>query len=206
MKTETENKEMQLIIGIAKLTVNYLDYILLFFLFPVIFDTEFAGAQSFIALGTMLVLKAIMPALNSILNDDKTHIIVSEKGYGNSYGYNARQEQAAPFEKGENGRAPAIVVEVEKGEIIAQAKVDGTNPNLKTIQFGSAGQRAEKDGPDQINIKRMEDEIVVSFSDFRTLRLKKHEISQLYKSLFETEYTFFKPGHWTTVIKVIKQT
>ena len=126
MKT-TENKEMQLIIGIAKLTVNYLDYILLFFLFPVIFDTEFAGAQSFIALGTMLVLKAIMPVLNSILSDDK--VIISEKGYGNSYGYNTRQEQAP--------------VEVEKGEVIAQAKVDGTNPDLKMIRFGRAGQRAE---------------------------------------------------------------
>jgi hypothetical protein len=189
---KTENKEMQLIIGIAKLTVNYLDYILLFFLFPVIFDTEFAGVQSFIALGTMLVLKAIMPVLNSILSDDK--VIISEKGYGNSYG--TRQETPP---------TPAPV-EVEKGEVIAQAKVDGTNPDLKMIRFGRAGQRAEKDGPDQINIKRIEDEIVVSFSDFRTLRLKKDEIYQLYKSLFETEYTFFKPGHWTTVIKVIKQT
>lgn len=187
MKTETENKEMQLIIGVAKLTVNYLDYILLFFLFPVIFDTEFAGAQSFIALGTMLVLKAIMPVLNSILSDDKTHVIIGEKGYGNSYGYNTRQEQA-----------PATEV-VEKGEIIAQAKVDGTNPDLKIIRFGSLDK--------ELTIKKVEkDDVVISFSDFRTLRLKKDEISHLYKSLFETEYTFFKPGHWTTVIKVIKQT
>lgn len=186
MKTETENKEMQLIIGVAKLTVNYLDYILLFFLFPVIFDTEFAGVQSFIALGTMLVLKAIMPVFNSILNDDKQ---ISH--HSNSI-IPTTVEQAPP--------------PVEKGEIITQAKVDGTNPDLKMIRFGSTGQRAEKDGPEQINIKRIEDEIVVSFSDFRTLRLKKHEISQLYKSLFETEYTFFKPGHWNTVIKVIKQT
>lgn len=188
---KTENKEMLLIIGIAKLTVNYLDYILLFFLFPVIFDTEFAGAQSFIALGTMLVLKAIMPVLNSILNDDKTHIVLSEKGHGNSY--STQRQEPAP-------------VEVEKGEIIAQAKVDGTNQNLKMIYFDGSGVRVDKDGPNQINIKRMEDEIVVSFPDFRTLRLKKHEISQLYKSLFETEYTFFKPGHWTTLIKIINTT
>ncbi len=199
MKT-TENKEMQLIIGIAKLTVNYLDYILLFFLFPVIFDTEFAGVQSFIALGTMLVLKAIMPVLNSILSDDK--VIIGEQVHSNSYGYGYYAYQQQQEEK---AKSPAPV-EVEKGEVIAQAKVDGTNPDLKMIRFGRAGQRAEKDGPDQINIKRIEDEIVVSFSDFRTLRLKKDEIYQLYKSLFETEYTFFKPGHWTTVIKVIKQT
>jgi hypothetical protein len=47
--------------------------------------------------------------------------------------------------------------------------------------------------------------VIVSFADFRTIRLKKDEVKRLYVALLESEYKFFQPGKWYLAVTAKKQ-
>lgn len=195
---------MQLLLGIGRFVIKYLDYVLIFLLFPVVFNVDFADIKVFEFIGAMLVIRAVLPIIHNLLE--------IKSGGGEGIDENIKTVQNKDIDIPIQNTAATLSDDKNEVSEIFKSVIDGTNSDLKIIQFSSNGQRTNNDGqptglsPDQISIKKSDNEVVLSFSDFRTLRLNKHEISQLYKALLETEYTFFNPGHWTAVIKVIRQT
>ena len=81
--------------------------------------------------------------------------------------------------------------------IVFTSTIDNTNMQSEKIEFPGLGKITTR--------KTEEGEVIASFPDFRTIRLKKTEISQLYKALLESEVTFFQKGRWEMMIKVKKK-
>ena len=189
-----ENKETELLNKIGKHTIKYLDYVFLFIVFPFIFDVRFADPKVFIALGSLIVIRAIMPGAKSILKFEEEVTFIPEPKINPEVNPPVRPE--TPF--------------VPQTVITYQSIIDTTNQQFKTIRFG--------EGAEQITIKKVDGDIilsdgpyddksqvVISFADFRTIRLKKDEVKQLYIALLESEYKFFKQGKWYLAITVRKQ-
>lgn len=178
------NKEIQLLTGIGKAMVRYMDYIALLFIFPVIFDVRVLDPKVFIAIGTLIVIRAIMPFGYSFcgIDEAKTMVVMGNKGTGTT--------------------STTTVVQVkQEGEIKHRAVVDATNLQRAMIRFEGKGEK-----PVQINTKRVDgDFMLISFPDFRTLKLHKDEIEQACIALLESEYGFFKQGKWYVEIKVKNQ-
>lgn len=61
-----ENKEMQLLLGIGRFVIKYLDYVLIFLLFPVVFNVDFADIKVFEFIGAMLVIRAVLPIIHNL--------------------------------------------------------------------------------------------------------------------------------------------
>jgi hypothetical protein len=62
------------------------------------------------------------------------------------------------------------------------------------------------DSSEMINTKKTDDgHIIVSFSDFRTIKLKQEEVKRLYMALLESEYKFFTQGKWHLAITAKQQ-
>jgi len=212
MKISETNREMQLIIGIGKCILRYIDYIALFFVLPVILNVKFGDTRILIGIGSLIVFRAIMLLIHQAVGLDKKnnkgeveylppHIHRGNGGNGWSSGCHVFQ--------GKKGQGQSFGTYVptpppKEGDTISQVAIHNDEQFRKSeIRFGNTGNKASANGPNQIIAKVVEkDDILLSFSDFRTLRLKKDEVSQLYKALLETEYTFFKPGRWTAWIKV----
>jgi hypothetical protein len=179
-----ENKETELLDEIGKYTIKYLDYVFLFVVLPFIFDVHFTDPKVFIALGSLIVIRAIMPGAKYITNPKEEVVCDPEpkQELGN--------EPRAEFPKKEF---------VPQSDIISQAIIDTTNQQLKMIRYG--------EGAEQINIKRVDgfDQVIVSFADFRTIRLRREEMKRLYVALLESEYKFFIQGKWYLAITAKKQ-
>jgi hypothetical protein len=184
-----ENKETELLSKTGKFIIRYLDYTLLFVALPVIFDVRFADVKVFIALGSLIVIRAIMPDAYDIMG----------------WGKKEATYYPEPKPKLKVDDVPVARAEFPKKEfvpqsdIISQAIIDTTNQQLKMIRFG--------EGAEQINIKKTEDDcILVSFTkDFRVIRIPKGDIKRLYVALLESEYQFFQPGKWYLAITAKKQ-
>ena len=225
MKISETNREMQLIIGIGKCILRYIDYIALFFVLPVILNVKFGDTRILIGIGSLIAFRAVMLIIHQAVGLDKQskggeveyfpphihrgnggngwssgcHVFQGKKGQGQSFG-TYYKPQAPPFKDDDDYKPKAPI----EGDTISQVAIHNDEQFRKSeIRFGNTGNKASANGPNQIIAKLIEkDDILLSFSDFRTIRLKKDEVSQLYKALLETEYTFFKPGRWTAWIKV----
>jgi hypothetical protein len=181
---KTENKETELLDKIGKYVIKYLDYVFLFVTFPFIFDVRFADLKVFIALGSLIIIRAIMPGAQFLIKKKDEEEVTHSETY------------------------PEVKPEVKLSDlpkmedIIYQSIIDSTNHQRTMMRFpnGLTGFSQlnidDKDPSNQINIKKTEDGVIVSFSDFRTIRLKEKEMSHLYVALLESEYAFFKQGKW----------
>lgn len=181
------NKEIQLLTSIGKATVRYMDYIALLFIFPFIFDVKVLDPKVFIAIGALIVIRAVMPFGYSFcgIDEAKTMVVMGNKGTGTTT----------------STTTTVVQVKQEGGEIKHKGIVDATNLQRAEIRFEGKGEK-----PVQINTKRVDgDFMLISFPDFRTLKLHKNEIEQAYIALLESEYGFFKPGKWYVEIKVKNQ-
>lgn len=178
---KTENKETELLSAIGKFTVRYLDYVFVFFTFPIIFDIKWTDPKLLIAIGALIVIRAIMPGAVYLTTPHKKLVAenLSPTSNDGKIIYPASKEVGADNEG-----------------IVFTSYVDNTTMQSSKIEFPGLG---------KITTRKAEDgEVVASFPDFRTVRLKKDEISQLYKALLESEVTFFQPGKWEIMIKVRK--
>jgi len=170
---KTENKETELLDKIGKYVIKYLDYVFLFVTFPFIFDVRFADLKVFIALGSLIIIRAIMPGAQFLIKkkDEVTH--------------------SETYPEPDHALNP-------KEDIIYQSYIDLTNQQFKMIRFG--------DSSEMINTKKTDDgHIIVSFSDFRTIKLKQEEVKRLYVALLESEYKFFTQGKWYLAITAKQQ-
>jgi len=187
-----ENKETELLNRIGNFIIKYLDYVFLFVVFPLIFDVRFADPKVFIALGSLIVIRAIMPDAKGFINW-KEEVVYDPEPKINP---EVKPEVKSSF--------------VPQSDIISQAIIDTTNLQLKMIRYG--------EGAEQINIKKVEGDIIlsdgpyddksqviVSFADFRTIRLKREEMKRLYVALLESEYKFFIQGKWYLAITAKEQ-
>jgi hypothetical protein len=166
-----ENKETELLSGIGKLILKYLDYVFVFFTFPLIFDIRWTDPKLYIALGSLIIVRALMPGAKLITT---THKELTPE---------------LPIKVSVNKKE-------DDGDILFISNIDSVIP-VDKIDFTELG---------KINVKKAENEdVVISFPDFRTLRLKKNEISHVYQALLRSEFTFFKPGSWTVMIKIRKK-
>lgn len=191
---KTENKETELLSKIGKFIIKYLDYAFLFVVFPFIFDVRFADPKVFIALGSLIVIRAIMPGAKSLIDFDEEVSLEPEPKINPEVNIweEIKKQRIIRFK-------PEIKSNfVSQDDIISQSIIDSTNQQLKMIRFGESGEL--------INTKKTDgDEVIVSFADFRTIRLKKDEVKRLYVALLESEYKFFQPGKWYLAITAKKQ-
>ena len=191
---KTENKETELLSKIGKFIIKYLDYAFLFVVFPFIFDVRFADLKVFIALGSLIVIRAIMPGAKSLIDFDEEVSLEPEPKINPEVNIweEIKKQRIIRFK-------PEIKSNfVPQDDIISQSIIDSTNQQLKMIRFGESGEL--------INTKKTDsDEVIVSFADFRTIRLKKDEVKRLYVALLESEYKFFQPGKWYLAITAKKQ-
>jgi len=166
---ETENKETELLAAIGRLVIRYLDYIFVFFTFPIIFDVRWSDPKIFIALGTLIIVRAMMPGAN-LLTMPRKEV----------------KKIIPPVSRD---------IKEDTDGVVFTSMIDNTNMQFEKIEFPGLG---------KITTRKTEtdDEVIASFPDFRTIRLKKNEISQLYKALLESEVKFFQPGKWEIMIKV----
>jgi hypothetical protein len=189
-----ENKETELISNIGKFIIKYLDYAFLFVVFPFIFDVRFADPKVFIALGSLIVIRAIMPGAKSLIDFDEEVSLEPDPKINPEVNIweEIKKQRIIRFK-------PEIKSTfVPQDDIISQSIIDSTNQQLKMIRFGEGGQ--------QIDTKKTDgDEVIVSFADFRTIRLKKDEVKRLYVALLESEYKFFQPGKWYLAVTAKKQ-
>lgn len=189
-----ENKETELLSKIGKHTIKYLDYVFLFVVFPFIFDVRFADLKVFIALGSLIVIRAIMPGAKSLIDFEEEVSLEPEPKINPEVNIweEIKKQRIIRFK-------PEIKSNfVSQDDIISQSIIDSTNQQLKMIRFGESGEL--------INTKKTEgDEVIVSFADFRTIRLKKDEVKRLYVALLESEYKFFKQGKFYLAITAKKQ-
>ena len=181
---KTENKETELLSKIGKFIIKYLDYAFLFVVFPFIFDVRFADLKVFIAMGSLIIIRAIMPGAKSLIDFDEEVSFEPEPKINPEVKPEIKPEVKNPF--------------VPQSDITYQSIIDSTNLQLKMIRFGESGEL--------INTKKTDgDEVIVSFADFRTIRLKKDEVKRLYVALFESEYKFFKQVKFYLAITAKKQ-
>jgi hypothetical protein len=165
-----ENKESELLSTVGKAVIKYMDYIFVFFTFPIIFDIRLTDPKNFIALGVLIVVRAIMPLANYITAKENKNT------------------------KNNKIDEPQQVIQKEEpnGDVLCVSHVDNTNLQSAKIEFPALG---------KICTKKLEnEEVLVSFPDFRTLRLSKKEIMNLCAALLESKFTFFKSGAWTLKI------
>lgn len=189
-----ENKETELISNIGKFIIKYLDYTFLFVVFPFIFDVRFADPKVFIALGSLIVIRAIMPGAKSLIDFDEEVSLEPEPKINTEVNIweEIKKQRITRFK-------PEIKSTfIPQDDIISQSIIDSTNQQLKMIRFG--------EGSQQIDTKKTDgDEVIVSLADFRTIRLKKDEVKRLYVALLESEYKFFQPGKWYLAVTAKKQ-
>jgi hypothetical protein len=189
-----ENKETELISNIGKFIIKYLDYTFLFVVFPFIFDVRFADLKVFIALGSLIVIRAIMPGAKSLIDFDEEVSLEPEPKINTEVNIweEIKKQRITRFK-------PEIKSTfIPQDDIISQSIIDSTNQQLKMIRFG--------EGSQQIDTKKTDgDEVIVSLADFRTIRLKKDEVKRLYVALLESEYKFFQPGKWYLAVTAKKQ-
>lgn len=176
-----ENKETELLNTIGHFVIRYLDYIFVFFTFPFIFEIKWTDPKLFIALGALIVIRAIMPGA----------IITTPY----------KKLKMALIPSLEEDLSPEMIHPVSKDvgsdDVVFTSRIDNTTMQLSKIEFPNLG---------KITTRKAEDgEVVASFPDYRTIRLKKDEINQLYKALLESEVQFFQPGKWEIMIKISKK-
>ena len=175
---KNDNKEMQLLAGLGKMMVKYMDYFALLFIFPVIFDVRIFDPKVFIALGSLIVIKAIMPIAQDFAGvNEKIQPAVQP----------AVQAQPVVVQvKAKEEQHPII----EEHQTIYSAEIDTEQFQKSAIKF------------DKITTKKTDvDFMLLSFPDFRTLKLHKSEVQQACTALLESEYNYFKPGKWKIEIK-----
>lgn len=204
MKNDNDNKEMQLLTALGKAMVKYMDYLILLLVFPIIFDVKIIDPKIFIALGTLIFIRAIMPIAYSIagieeksqpqvtqVKVEQPHVLVvpQERAPG-KYDNVMRETEAYAKKVTEEKFAKKVI---EDKHIRYSATVDATDLQRSMIRFTGENYKA----PVQINTKKVDgDFVIISFPDFRTLKVHKDEMEQLYIAILESEYGFFKPGKW----------
>jgi len=184
---KTENKESELLSTIGKAVIKYMDYIFVFFTFPIIFDIRLTDPKNFIALGGLIVIRAIMPLANYITN------VENKNNKGNTL-------PESKISKKDDDLSKQVILKEQsdsEGNVLWVSNIDNTNFQKERIEFPGLG---------KISTRKLEnEEMIVSFPDFRTIRVKKKEISQLCAALLESEFTFFKPGSWAIKILANKK-
>lgn len=196
MKNDNDNKEMQLLTALGKAMVKYMDYIILLLVFPIIFEVRIVDPKIFIALGTLIFIRAIMPMAYSIAGIEEkksqpqvTQVKVEQP---NPHVLVPVPQERAPGKVMRETEAFAKKV-IEDKHIRYSAIVDATNLQRSMIRFTGENYKT----PVQINTKKVDgDFVIISFPDFRTLKVHKDEMEQLYIAILESEYGFFKPGKW----------
>lgn len=200
MKNDNDNKEMQLLTALGKAMVKYMDYIILLLVFPIIFDVKIVDPKIFIALGTLIFIRAIMPMAYSIAGiEEKSQPQVTqvkvEQSNPNPHVLVPVPQERTPGKYDNVMRETEAFVKkvIEDKHIRYSAIVDATNLQRSMIRFTGENYKT----PVQINTKKVDgDFVIISFPDFRTLKVHKDEMEQLYIAILESEYGFFKPGKW----------
>ena len=145
-------------------------------------------------MGSLIIIRAIMPGAKSLIDFDEEVSLEPEPKINPEVNIwkEIKKQRIIRFK-------PEIKSNfVPQDDIISQSIIDSTNQQLKMIRFGESGEL--------INTKKTDgDEVIVSFADFRTIRLKKDEVKRLYVALLESEYKFFQPGKWYLAITAKKQ-
>jgi hypothetical protein len=148
-----------------------------------IFDVRWMDPKLFIAVGAIIVIRAIIPGAIYLTTPHK------------------KLPEPVAESLSPTSEDAKVIFSKEPDGVIFTSAVDNTQLQSEKLEFPGLGKITTK----KVKGEMGGDEVIASFPDFRTIRLKKTEISQLYKALLESEVKFFQPGKWEIMIKVNKK-